>query len=80
MYRPAWVEIDLEAIRDNIRAIKKRVGETKIMAVVKADAYGHGAVEISRVLLSEGVYAMAVSNMEEAVELREAEITCPILI
>lgn len=50
------------------------------MAVVKADAYGHGAVEISRVLLSEGVYAMAVSNMEEAVELREAEITCPILI
>ena len=80
MYRPAWVEIDLKAIRFNLRMIKEKVGKTKIMAVVKADAYGHGAVEISKVALEEGAYALAVSNLEEALELRNAQIACPILI
>ena len=80
MYRPAWVEIDLKAIRFNLRAIKEKVGKTKIMAVVKADAYGHGAIEVSRTALEEGAYALAVSNMEEALELRDAHIDCPILI
>lgn len=80
MYRPAWVEIDLAAVRFNLRTIKAKVGSTKIMAVVKADAYGHGAVEVSRVALEEGVYALAVSNMEEALELRNAQFACPILI
>lgn len=80
MYRPAWVEIDLAAVRFNLRTIKAKVGSTKIMAVVKADAYGHGAVEVSRVALEEGAYALAVSNMEEALELRNAQFACPILI
>lgn len=80
MHRAAWIEVDLKAIRQNIRNIKALVGDTKIMAVVKADAYGHGAVEISRVALEEGVYALAVSNLDEAIELREANINCPILI
>ncbi len=80
MYRPAWVEIDLDALRYNIRQIKNKVGKSKIMAVVKADAYGHGAVEVSKTALKEGVYALAVSNLDEAVELRRADIACPILI
>lgn len=80
MYRPAWVEIDVKALRANIRAIKAKVGATKIMAVVKADAYGHGAIEVSKLALEEGVYALAVSNLDEAIELREADINCPILI
>lgn len=80
MHRAAWIEVNLKAIRQNIRNIKALIGDTKIMAVVKADAYGHGAVEVSRVALEEGVYALAVSNLDEAIELREAKINCPILI
>lgn len=80
MHRAAWIDVNLQAIRQNIRNIKALTKETKIMAVVKADAYGHGAVEVSRVALEEGIYALAVSNLDEAIELREANINCPILI
>ncbi len=79
--RGAWVEIDLSAIAHNLRAIRRRVGARhQIMAVVKADAYGHGAVPVSKTALENGADQLGVSTIEEAVELREAGIEAPILI
>lgn len=81
MHRPTWAEIDLSAIRDNIRGIRERVGpRVKIMPAVKADAYGHGATPVSRACLEAGADALGVACVEEAIELREAGITAPILI
>ncbi len=75
-----WLEIDLSAIEENYRRIKEFVGEkTEIMAVVKADAYGLGAVEISKVLEKQGCPIFAVACIEEAMELRENGIKAPIL-
>jgi alanine racemase len=78
--RPTWAEIDLDALAENYQLIRKRVGpDVKIMAAVKANAYGHGAVECSRRLQQEGVDWFGVALPEEGVELREAGITRPIL-
>lgn len=74
-----WVEIDVNAILNNLWEIKK-ISNKKVYAVVKADAYGHGAVEISRVLEKNGADGFAVSNILEAEELRQAGIKLPILI
>ena len=79
LYR-AWAEIDLGALADNFAAVQKRQKDKKIYAVIKADAYGHGAVEAARVLKNCGAYGFAVSNIAEAEELRLAGITEPILI
>lgn len=80
-HRPTWAEIDLNNLTFNFHSIKRYVGETiEYMAVVKADAYGHGAVECSRRLESEGVDWFAVATVEEGLELREAGIRKPILI
>lgn len=77
----SWVEVSRARIRENYRAVRALVGETaEVMPVVKADAYRHGAVEISRVLESEGVRWLAVSNVEEGVALREAGIGARILV
>ncbi len=81
MHRPTWAEVDLSAIRDNIRAIRARVGpRVKIIPAVKADAYGHGAVPVSRACLEAGVDGLGVACIEEAIELRRAGVTAPILI
>jgi alanine racemase len=81
MRRPTWAEVDLSAIRDNIRSIRARVGRhVKIMPAVKADAYGHGAVPVSRTCLEAGADALGVACVEEGIELREAGIRAPILI
>ncbi len=76
----SWVEIDLDSIVGNLAAIKKAAGDAKVMAVVKADAYGHGAACVAPVLESCGVDFFAVSNIDEATELRFAGIKSPILI
>jgi alanine racemase len=77
----AWCEIDLNAVRENYRTIRDIAGsQITLFAVVKADAYGHGAVEVSRVLQNEGVTMLCVARVEEAVELREAGITTPLLV
>ena len=70
----AWVEIDLKALRGNLRAIKKFVNNPSVgvLAVVKADAYGHGMPGVSRALWEEGVRFFGVANIEEAMELRQA--------
>jgi alanine racemase len=78
--RPVWAEIDLASIKHNITEIKRRVGNTPIIGVVKADGYGHGAVEVSRILLNNGVSSLAVATLSEAVQLRDAGIDVPIIM
>ncbi len=76
-----YAQIDLDAICQNIQNIMQKVGATTdVMAVIKADAYGHGAVPVARALTQIGTHAFAVATTEEALELRAAGITVPILI
>ncbi|NOU66263.1 alanine racemase [Paenibacillus sp. LMG 31461] len=80
-YRPTWVEISLDALRSNIEQFQKVLpAGMKQMAVVKADAYGHGAVEVSKEVLAAGVDYLGVAFFDEALELRNAGITAPILV
>ncbi|WP_060681895.1 alanine racemase [Virgibacillus halodenitrificans] len=81
IYRNTWVEVDLEAIEYNLQQIKKRISnKTKIIAVVKADGYGHGSVQVAKRAIKAGASALAVALFEEALTLRKAEITVPILV
>lgn len=75
-----WAEIDLDALRHNFRTVKRRAGQMPLCAVVKADAYGHGAVRCARVFAQEGAAWFAVSCLAEALELRRAGLTQDILI
>lgn len=76
-----WAEIDLDAIAFNIRAFKRHVGEkVKVIAVVKANAYGHGTVPVAETALEAGAEMLAVHRMIEGIELRKAGISAPILI
>ena len=78
--RPTWAEIDLNQLAANFNQIKKRVGSiARIMAVVKANAYGHGAVECARRLAAEGADWFGVALPEEAIDLRNSGITQPML-
>ena len=76
----SWVEVSLDRIAANYRAVKKAVGAIEVMPVVKADAYRHGAIAVSRRLDEEGVRWLAVSNVEEGVRLRENGIRGRILV
>jgi alanine racemase len=78
--RPAWAEIDLDALRFNAASIKARLGTAALCAVVKADAYGHGAISAAEAFLGGGADGLAVAIVDEGVELRQAEITAPILL
>ena len=79
--RPVWAEIDLSAITHNVREIKKSLRPgVKFCAVVKADAYGHGAVAVARTVLSAGADRLAVAILGEAIELREAGFLAPIQV
>ena len=75
-----WAEIDLSAVRHNFKVLKESANNSKIMAVVKADAYGHSAVAIAPALEQCGADYFAVSNIDEALALREYGINKPILI
>ncbi len=75
-----FIEISRDALRHNFCEIRKLVGATPIIAVVKANAYGHGIVEASRVFADEGAHMLAVTRLEEAVSLRDAEVQTPILL
>jgi len=76
-----WAEIDLGAIEENFDAIRARVGpNVRIMGVVKADAYGHGAVPVARVLAAKGAAMFGVATPDEAIELRRAGIRQPVLM
>ena len=77
----AWVEIDLAALAHNVRTLKAFVApQTKLMAVVKADAYGHGAKTVAQTALNNGADCLAIATLAEGVELRQAGIEAPILI
>ena len=77
----AWVEIDLAALAHNVCQIRSLLApDTQIMAVVKADGYGHGAIEIARTIVAQGVEWLAVATVTEGIELRSAGIIAPILI
>ncbi|KAA6452038.1 alanine racemase [Bacillus swezeyi] len=79
--REVWVEVDLDAIKKNLRAIRHHIpSKSKIMAVVKANAYGHGSVEVARHALEHGASELAVASVEEGIVLRKAGITAPILV
>lgn len=81
MYRPIWAEVSLSNISHNIREFQKVIPKlTKIMAVVKADGYGHGSVEVSKRAIDSGVDYLAVASLEEAIKLRKSDIQVPILI
>ncbi|HKK31934.1 MAG TPA: alanine racemase [Desulfomicrobiaceae bacterium] len=78
---PIWAEIDLDAIAHNLKEIRRNIGPApEIMAVVKANAYGHGAVRISQLALRSGADRLAVARVGEGIELREAGITAPLLV
>ena len=74
-----WAEINLDAIKYNFDQVKSKTN-SKIMAIIKADAYGHGVKEVAELLQKEGAYAFGVATSEEALELRSLGFTLPILI
>jgi alanine racemase len=78
--RPTWVEVDLAAVAENVREVVSQLGRVKLMAVVKADAYGHGAVQVARTALDSGATWVATATLAEAAELRESGITAPCLV
>lgn len=78
---PRWVQVDLDAIRHNVTTIKSMLPpETLLMAVVKADAYGCGAVDVSRAVVAAGADMLGVTTVDEGVELRRKGIEAPILV
>lgn len=76
----AWIEVDHAAIRHNLAAVRAHAPGASVMAVVKANAYGHGDVEVARTLRAEGVEALAVATVDEGRRLRDAGIELPILV
>jgi len=79
--RAAWVEVNLDAIAQNTRELRRLIPESvQFMAVVKANAYGHGAIEVSRVALANGADWLGVAVLDEALDLRKVGINAPILI
>ena len=79
--RPAWVEIDLARLRCNLRLIRRDLPPAvKLLAVVKDEAYGHGALDVARIALEEGAAGFGLSTLEEAMSLRDAGVTAPLLL
>jgi alanine racemase len=78
--RPAWVEVDLDAIAGNVRILADEVAPARLMAVVKADAYGHGAVPVAREAVRAGAAWLGVALVEEALTLRDAGVSAPVLV
>jgi alanine racemase len=79
--RPAWVEIDLARLRKNVRLIRRELPPgVKLLAVVKDEAYGHGALDVVRIALEEGAAGFGLSTLEEAMTLRDAGVTAPLLL
>ena len=80
-FNRAWAEVNLDNIAHNVQEIRRIVDKkTEILGVVKADAYGHGVMEVTKVLLENGVSRLAVSMLDEAIQLRKDGIDVPILV
>jgi alanine racemase len=79
--RPTWLEVDLEAVAHNVQQIKQTIGPSvEMLAVLKADAYGHGAVKVARTALNNGASRCGVASVNEGIGLRKAGIHAPILV
>lgn len=78
--RPVWAEVDLDKLAHNMREIRRVSKSKQIMAVVKADGYGHGALDVAPLLLENGADKLAVAVLHEAIELRKSGIDCPVMI
>jgi alanine racemase len=79
--RPTWLEVDLEAIAGNVRQVVERVGpDVAVLAVLKADGYGHGTVRVARTALNNGARYLGIASVNEGVALRAAGITAPALV
>jgi alanine racemase len=79
--RPAWTEIDLGKLRRNLQLVRRDLPRAvKLLAVVKDEAYGHGALDVARVAVEEGAWGFGLSTLEEAMHLREGGITAPLLL
>jgi alanine racemase len=79
--RTAWLEVDLDALRENLAVMREAVGPgVRVEPVVKADAYGHGAIPVARALEAAGADGLSVATLDEAYELREAGISLPLLV
>ncbi len=79
-FRPAWSEVDLDAVRANVRTLARRADPAQLLAVVKADGYGHGAVRVAQAALEAGASWLGVALVEEGTALRQARIDAPILV
>lgn len=80
-YRPTWAEIDLTAVKHNLNCIRDLLDDNvKVMAVVKANAYGHGITEVSRVLVEDNVDYLGVATVDEAMTIRHSGISAPVLV
>ncbi|MCX6049907.1 MAG: alanine racemase [Chloroflexi bacterium] len=81
LLRPNWIEVDQQALSNNVQQVRQLIGPHRpLMAVVKANAYGHGAVDTATVLLAAGAQCLAVATPVEGIELRQAGIQAPILV
>src|SRR5512144_1406559 len=78
--RTAWAEIDLDALGRNVRLLASRAAPSRLWAVVKANAYGHGAVACGKAALAAGAHGLAVVAVDEGEELRAAGVEAPILV
>ncbi|MBI3979968.1 MAG: alanine racemase [Chloroflexi bacterium] len=78
--RPTWAEIDLDAIEANVHALRRRVPAAAVLAAVKANAYGHGAVPVAQAVLRAGAARLGVACVDEGIELRQAGLLAPILV
>lgn len=80
MYRETWIEVDKKAIEKNIQMLTEPLGTSDWMAIVKANAYGHGSIEIAKKAIEKGCSVLGVATLDEALNLRKAEIKHPILV
>ena len=78
--RPVWAEVDLAAVRGNVQALLRAVTPVPVLAVVKADAYGHGAVEVANAATNAGASMLGVALVEEGIALREQGVAAEILL
>ncbi len=78
--RPAWAEVDLDALASNVALLARRAAPAALCAVVKADAYGHGAVPVARAAIESGAAWLAVALVDEGLELREHGVEAPVLV
>ena len=80
IFRPTWVEVDLDAIAHNVSQAAKAHAGKELFAVVKANGYGHGDLEVGLTALENGATALAVSSFEEAMHLKNHDFSCPVLV